>query len=233
VDEINEMKQDYHHLFNVGKSLKVFCNELQMEPLFTKSDLLIRRNIISSLKAVSGKYTAKMNSLMTELKYCIDQRLAQIEKYLSLEKGKDQSGNRGCSRRGATMAGCLDLNITSLFKGNEALDSTLGFSEGTSTQASKGRATFLSNGRRNTFAKNLDIFKVTRSDCEDSEYFDDSDNEMLIDMENILKHSRKLKSKGSFELQSMEFMTAGSKEKSDSNKRFRSNKSFHELGTQF
>jgi len=100
VSEINEMKRDYHELFKVGKSLRTFCNELQMEPLFTKSDILMRRDLITALKTISGKHTSRMNSLMRELNYCIDQRLAQIEKFLNLEKGKDKS-NRHVSRRGA------------------------------------------------------------------------------------------------------------------------------------
>ena len=70
--EINEMKKDYTELFKVGKSLKVFCNELQMEPLFTKSDIIVRRNLIIALKQVTGKHTANINTIMRELNYCID-----------------------------------------------------------------------------------------------------------------------------------------------------------------
>jgi hypothetical protein len=72
VKEINEMKKDYHELFKVGKSLRAFCNELEMEPLFTKSDIIIRRNLITALKTVTGKYTSRMNTIMRELNYCID-----------------------------------------------------------------------------------------------------------------------------------------------------------------
>jgi hypothetical protein len=43
-----------------------------MEPLFTKSDIIVRRNLITALKTVSGKYTSRMNTLMRELNYCID-----------------------------------------------------------------------------------------------------------------------------------------------------------------
>jgi hypothetical protein len=85
------MRKDYHQLFKVSKSLNTFCNELQMEPLFTKSDILVRRDLITALRTVSGKHTSRMNTLMRELNYCIDQRLAQIEKYIHLEKDKDQA----------------------------------------------------------------------------------------------------------------------------------------------
>jgi hypothetical protein len=86
----------------------------------------------------------------------------------------------------------------------------------------------------------LDIFKVTRSDYEDSDYFEDSDNEMLFDMENMLKQSKKFNSKStSFELLSMEFTTnAGSNPKIDSpsrrdRNRGRTNNSFQDMGTKF
>lgn len=236
--EINEMIRDYHELFKVGKSLRAFSNELEMEPLFTKSDIIIRHSIITALKTVSGKYTSGMNTLMRELNYCIDQRLAQIEKYLQLEKGTDAE-NRVNSRRGATMAGCLDLNAKSLLKSRDA-ESTLGFSDGKSTQPSRNRPSFLNgSGCRSTFATNLDIFKVTRSDVEDSDYFEDSDNEMLFDMENMLKQSRKLLSKSSFELMSIGIPTQpGSNPKIESpqqarKKKRNTNHSFQEMGTKF
>lgn len=132
------------------------------------------------------------------------------------------------------MAGCLDLNTQSLFKADK-MDSTLGFSDGNSTQASRGRPTFMQQGRKNTFASNLDIFKVSRSDYEDSDNFDESDEEMLFDMENILKHSKKFNSKStSFENFSMEFnMENGKKDSKQRNHGLlRPNKSFHQDTTQ-
>ena len=94
------------------------------------------------------------------------------------------------------MSGCLDLSAGSLFNKEDALDNTIGFSALDSTNQAGGR---------NTFANNLDLFKVTRSDYEDSDYFEESDEELLIDMEEILKsNSNKLKS-STFDMSSMEF----------------------------
>lgn len=190
--EINEMKRDYHELFKVSQSLRVFCKELEMEPLFTKSDIIIRRNLILALKTVTGKHTSRMNTIMRELNYCIDMRLAHIEKYLQLEKEEDKVKRVG-ARRGATMAGCLDLSASNIFSNSQAMDNKLGFvGEGSNTQSSTNRPTFLNGGSRNTFASNLDIFKVTRSDADDSDYFEDSDNEMLVDMKHIIRHGKKM-----------------------------------------
>lgn len=155
-----------------------------MGPLFTKSDLIVRRDLITGLKKVSGKYTQRICTLMRELNYCIDQRLVQIEKYLHLQKISDPSV-KNQSRRGATMAGALNLSSENIFTKGEALDNT------SSNNNQKVEDQVNSFNRKNTFAYNLDIFKVTRSDQEDSDCLADSDEELMMGMENIFNYSKK------------------------------------------
>lgn len=147
-----------------------------MEPLFTKTDLLTRREIQQSLEKVTGKHTATMNITLKELNYCIDQRLSEIEKYLNIEK--EQNGEymaQSRNRRGATMSGSLEFGtFDSLDFGDRTTKDTFeGFSP-------KGGIGFIENDRT-TLEHKLSMFRVTNSDEEDSNYFDESDHELEIE----------------------------------------------------
>lgn len=157
-----------------------------MEPLFTKSDLLVRRDISKTLESLTGKYTASINITLKELSYCLDQRLAEIEKYLNIEK--EQNGDISSptrSRRGATMSGVMEFGIED-FK--EKIDKRA--TKDTFSSSSFKENLFGDSGR-STFDKKLGMFRVTNSDKEeeDKDFFDESDHELEI--EKMLRESRK------------------------------------------
>lgn len=154
-----------------------------MEPLFTKSDLLVRTYISKTLKALTGKFTASLNITLKELSYCIDQRLYQIEKYLNIEKEQNGEINIPSRRaRGATMAGILQFGKDSLKEiGERATKDTF--------EMFSSRDSLFGESHRNTLENKLEMFKVTNSDEEDSNYFDESDNELEI--ETMLNQSKK------------------------------------------
>lgn len=178
-----------------------------MEPIFTKSDLLLRRGIAKTLKELSGKYTNAINTTLRELNYCLEQRLAEIEKYLDVGKGGngDVIGQTR-SRRGATMAGALEFNLND-FKYEEEANKLeqfdLEFSQGASKLdkdglfSSRNSLNMLTNPHRDTLRKKLNDFKVTDSDQEDTDYLDESDNELEIEMK-LEESKKKNRKRGSF-----------------------------------
>lgn len=90
----------------------------------------------------------------------------------------------GSRRGGATMSGSLNLSSGNVFSKGEALDKAV----------NNNHSQSMYSNRKNTLAYNLDIFKVTRSDDEDLDCLVDSDQELMIDIENIFQYSKKISS---------------------------------------
>ena len=102
------MKAEYHMLVKVSKNLRKFQTELSSEPLFTKNDLIVRRDLIQVSNQMSETFMPQINVIIKELTFLIDSRLSKLEKFVQLSK-EGQGGERHDARRGATMSGGVDL----------------------------------------------------------------------------------------------------------------------------
>lgn len=129
--------------------------------------------------------------------------MAEIEKYLDIEKEDNGDFNGPTrSRRGATMAGALEFNLAD-FKYEETEENQLEEFEIEFNKAnqdlysSRTSLNMLKNYRRNSLRKRLDDFKVTHSDQEETDYLDESDNELEIEMK-LEETKKKTRKRGSF-----------------------------------
>lgn len=53
---VSEMKTEYHLLVNARKNLRIFASELSSEPLFTKNDLIVRRDLLQISNQLSDTF---------------------------------------------------------------------------------------------------------------------------------------------------------------------------------